>query len=316
GEEDNLAHAGEDLTQRLIAREAGQVHVLHKRLAIFLGEFGQLHFQLRGGLNRRWRDFQQLRGQRFADAIIADVDEHQLRLECQKLKAADQLFLLRFQMRGGRAFPFFEAASDALQEVDLDLIQLLLFDRARFLQKVLDLVDAVRDDFQVGEDQLLAKSPQLIDEAAAAMPREDDHEAVDVAHDGEPARIVAALRRVEARRIKHLHARRRCLLGIEQPGKKFQTRIGDQRLADLTLLRARGVWRVARQPMENGALAAARKSRDADFHGGSFKVPSYQPEAQARNVERPRLRFGLVCVWIVLILSLSILYGRGNHHVR
>ena len=71
-----------------------------------------------------------------------------------------------------------------------------------FFSVILEALDAIGDDFEVGEQQFLAERLQFLDEIAAAVAVEHDHQAAGIAHDAEPARIVAALRGQHAGRVQ------------------------------------------------------------------------------------------------------------------
>ena len=147
---------------------------MHERLSVFLGQFIKLLLKLDGRLQSGRSQSEQIGGQRFADAVVADVDQDDFALERQKLEGTDRFFLVLLEPETGRALAFLETVGDALQEVHFGLIDVLLLGRARFFEQVAQFVEAVGDDFQIGEQQLLAKAPQFIGEIASREARQDN----------------------------------------------------------------------------------------------------------------------------------------------
>src|SRR5207253_8834315 len=70
-----------------------------------------------------------LRRQGLADAFVAEVDERQLGLQGEQLKAADGFFLFVLESEGRGALALFEDSEDTAEQVQLGLVGFALLDR-------------------------------------------------------------------------------------------------------------------------------------------------------------------------------------------
>src|SRR6516162_2485861 len=74
---------------------------------------------------------------------------------------------------------------------------------------------------------------------------------------------------MQTRGVEQLHTCRRGFLRLEQRRKIIKAWIRHGRVADLSVLGAGMVGRLAAEPMKNGAFPASGITCDADFHGDS-----------------------------------------------
>src|SRR5262249_48085586 len=113
----NLIRRVENLSKRVSCRETGQTQLGHERLPVFLSEILQLQLEPSGSLDGRWGQSQTLRQERLADPRIADVDQSQLRVQCEKLETADGFLLVRFEVQPRCRLPLLHRASNSSQDV-------------------------------------------------------------------------------------------------------------------------------------------------------------------------------------------------------
>ena len=71
------------------------------------------------------RQRQQVGRERLIELVVADVDQHQFRLERQQLEAADGLFFVVLEAERGRRLVRLEGGGDALQQGQLQLVGFL-----------------------------------------------------------------------------------------------------------------------------------------------------------------------------------------------
>ena len=142
---------------RSVVRQSVEVLLAHQpAVTLLLRVRGNSETETRALARRRKID---QRLARLVQAAVA-IHQHQLRLQRQHLEAADQFLLLLAKPQRRRRLLLLEPRLDADEQVVLCLLDLLLLRRPRLLQLVFQLVHAVADDLQVGED--LSKLAQLV----------------------------------------------------------------------------------------------------------------------------------------------------------
>ena len=157
-EKDNLVHGVINVPKDLVARGSSQTQIAHEDLAVLGAKLFQLQLQFRGCGQSLRRQLQQFSRQRLSDAGVADVDQCQLWLKRQELKTANGFLLIFLESKRGGRLAFLEDRHDPLKQSQLLEIGFPLLGRFGFLGLVLELGDAVGDDFQIGEEQLLAEA--------------------------------------------------------------------------------------------------------------------------------------------------------------
>ena len=126
------------------------------------------------------------------------------------------------------------------------------------------------------------------------MAIEDDQEAAGVAHDAEPAGVVAALGHVQTGRIEKLHLAGRLLLRVKQIGEPLEPLIEDLGFGELFLLTSTWIGGDARQPLEDRALAGARETCNTDFHENLVPKPEFESFAGIVSISAPARRAATV----------------------
>ena len=94
----------------------------------------QFHLQFRWCGQRVRRQLEQVGRKRLVELVVADVDEHEFRLERQQLEAADGLFFLFLQAERRRRLICLESGGDALQQVEFQLVRVVLLGGPRLLE--------------------------------------------------------------------------------------------------------------------------------------------------------------------------------------
>ena len=133
-----------------------------------------------------------------------------------------------------------------------------------------DALDAVADDFHVGQQEVFVERGEIGQRIAAVEGGEDQDEAAGLAQRRQPAgaaRVVAA----QARGIGDLDGGAGDFFGVVDFGQGVDAGLGDFGHGRLSDVPKRGVGRDAGEPREQRAPAGTLVSDQTDFHGRGFR---------------------------------------------
>src|SRR5262249_11818857 len=150
-----------------------------------VAQVGQLHLQADSRFQGGGREALEEAGEWLGELGLAGVDEDQLGLEGEELEAADQLLLVGPQAEGAGVLLGLEGRVDALQEGLLGDVFVAVLAGAGLLDLVVELLEAVADDVEVGEEHFLTEAGELLGEVGAGEAVEDDEEPAGLAEDAE-----------------------------------------------------------------------------------------------------------------------------------
>src|SRR5439155_2182366 len=121
-------------------------------------------------------------------------------------------------------------------------------------------------NLQLGEQQFLAKAADLTRPVFTAEAREDDEQTVGIPEDAQPAGIIPALGRQQTGSIQEFESSRRRFFGMKMGSQPVEALVRNLSDAHLAALAGGRVRLDTCQPVEDGALARACETSDADFH--------------------------------------------------